>query len=131
MKFILLLMFSLISLGIEAKDGLVTQFTITKTNKISEETETRQSYNRAVLVEFNETNSFDFKDLYTFKITTRTDNFKDVNLLITLKDLSSGKPYFIGVQSTDLTVGDAESFKFERSGVIYNVDIDTSYGKLP
>ena len=124
-------MFSLITLGIEAKDGLVTQFTITKIIKISAESETRQIYNRAVLVDFNETNSFDFKDLYTFKITTRTDNFKDVNVLISLKDLSSGKPYFIGVQSTDLTVGDAKSFKFEHSSVIYNVDIDTSYGKLP
>ena len=131
MKYITAIVFSFLSLNAIAEDGLVTQFVITKTVKISEESETRQTYNNAVLVNFNDVHSIDFKDQYTFKITTRTDDFKKVNVLINLKDISTGKPYYIGGHATDLTVGDSTSFKFSNNKTTYSVELDTSYGKLP
>ncbi|MGJ8694612.1 MAG: hypothetical protein ACSHW0_19315 [Thalassotalea sp.] len=133
MKYITAIVFSFLSLNAVAEDGLVTQFVITKTIKISEESETRKIYNSAVLVNFNEVNTIDFKDQYTFKITTRSDDFKKVNVLINLKDISTGKPYYVGGHAMDLTVGDSTSFKLNPSNtnITYSVELDTSYGKLP
>ncbi|MGJ8694626.1 MAG: hypothetical protein ACSHW0_19385 [Thalassotalea sp.] len=133
MKYITAIVFSFLSLNAVAEDGLVTQFVITKTIKISEESETRKIYNSAVLVNFNEVNTIDFKDQYTFKITTRSDDFKKVNVLINLKDISTGKPYYVGGHAMDLTVGDSTSFKLTPSNtnITYSVELDTSYGKLP
>jgi hypothetical protein len=128
MKYIIAIVFSFLALNATAEDGLVTQFVITKTIDGSNE---RQSYNNAVLVNFNDVHSFDFKDLYTLKITTRTDDFKKVNVLINLKDISTGKPYYVGGHATDLTVGDSTSFKLSNNKTTYSVELDTSYGKLP
>ena len=133
MKYITAIVFSFLSLNVIAEDGLVTQFVITKTIKISEESETRQIYNNAVLVNFNDVHSIDFKGQYTFKITTRTDDFKKVNVLINLKDISTGKPYYVGGHAMDLTVGDSTSFELNlnNTNTTYSVELDTSYGKLP
>jgi hypothetical protein len=128
MKYIIAIIFSVFALSASAEDGLVTQFVITK---VVEGSNTQQSYNNAVLVNFNDVHSFDFNGLYSLKLTTRTEDFKKVNVLINLKDLSTGKPYYIGGHATDLTVGDSTSFKLNRDGSTYTVDIDTSFGKLP
>ena len=128
MKSIIATIFSIFALSATAEDGLVTQFVITK---VVEGSNTQQSYNNAVLVNFNDVHTFDFNGLYSLKLTTRTEDFRKVNVLINLKDLSTGKPYYIGGHATDLTVGDSISFKLNRDGTTYTVDIDTSYGKLP
>jgi hypothetical protein len=128
MKFIIAIIFSVFSLSASAEDGLITQFVITK---VVDGSNTKHSYNNAVLVNFNDVHSFDFKGLYSLKLTTRTEDFKKVNVLINLKDLSTGKPYYVGGRATDLTVGDSTNFNFNRDGITYTVDIDTSYGKLP
>jgi hypothetical protein len=128
MKYIIAIIFSVFALSASAEDGLVTQFVITK---VVEGSNTQQSYNNAVLVNFNDVHSFDFNGLYSLKLTTRTEDFKKVNVLINLKDLSTGKPYYIGGHATDLTVGDSTSLKLNRDGRTYTVDIDTSFGKVP
>jgi len=128
MKSIIAITFSIFALSASAEDGLVAQFVITK---VVEGSNTQQSYNNAVLVNFNDVHSFDFTGLYSLKLTTRTEDFKKVNVLINLKDLSTGKPYYIGGHATDLAVGDSTSFILNRDGSTYTVDIDTSFGKLP
>jgi len=128
MKYIIAIIFSVLALNVSAEDGLITQFVITK---VAEGSNTQQTYNNAVLVNFNDVHSFDFNGLYSLKLTTRTEDFNKVNVLINLKDLSTGKPYYIGGHATDLTIGDSISFKLNRDGNNYTINIDTSFGKLP
>ena len=133
MRYVIVIIFSFLVLVAKAEDGLVTQFNITKITQVSENSATRQIYNNAVLVNFNDVHSFDFKDQYVFKITTRTDDFKEVNVVINLKDISTGKPYYVGGKAIDLIVGDSTKFKLKPSNtnLTYNVELDTSYGVLP
>jgi hypothetical protein len=111
-----------------AKDGLVAQLTF---NKSAEGSNRTQSYQNAVLVNFNDTHTFDFHSFYSVKITTRTEDFEHINLVLTFKDLSSGKPFYIGAKELDIVVGGSKNLSFQLDNTNYKVNIDTSYRKLP
>ena len=110
-----------------ADDGLVLQFTIEESN-ISPAP--NDSYTNAILMPFNNEVSADFPNLYQVKFKSSPLKDGRVNVLTTLKDLSDGKPYYVGAKDIDINVGERKSFKMERTGKTYTVTLDSSYGKL-
>ncbi len=128
MKTILIFLMLLVPSFVKSEDGLVVQFTI---EEQADGSNTQQTYTNALLMTLNETHSFDFENLYTIKFKSRTENRKSVNLVVSIKDLSEGKPYYIGAKSLNIEIGSASSFVLNRNKTSYKIDIDTSYGKLP
>lgn len=127
MKYIILLLLSLNSFATFAEDGLIIQFTIKESNIVNH---TKRSYTNAILMKFNETAKFEFKNLYNIKFTTHPTNDK-TNLVITLHDWMEGKPYYVGAKSVDFKVGSTIDIVLEKYGRKYKINLDTSYGKLP
>lgn len=64
-------------------------------------------------------------------MTNRVIEDGEVNIYFSLKDTSTGKPYNVGADARDFTIGQQESFEFINNGYIYTLSIDTSFGKLP
>ena len=54
-----------------------------------------------------------------------------VDLVFTLTDLSEGKAYYVGAAPVSIEIGKSDSLDFESNGRAYNIELDTSYGKLP
>lgn len=80
-----------------AEDGFVVSFTIEKT-----EENTMQSYANGVLMKFNESVRLDFENQYQIKIQSRPKDADSVYLTVTVKDQTSGKPYYVGVGAIEL-----------------------------
>ena len=53
---------------------------------------------------FNEEVSFDFADKYVFRINSRQSSSTRVNLVVTLKDIIDGKPYYVGAWPVDIVM---------------------------
>lgn len=118
-----------------ADDGLVVRFTITE--EVSGEKRPnvnhkslRTSYAKSVLISFNEQHSFELPD-YFLTVGNKTENNKDVTVSLTLKDIINDKPYYVGSDSVNLTVGKKHTMEFIANDIVYTLTVDTSYGKLP
>ncbi len=111
-----------------AEDGLTIQFTISKQ---AADSDRMQSYTNAILMRFDEEVSFDLSDLYVLKIRSSQIGNSRLSLLVTLKDVIDGKPYYVGASPVDVKIGDSTTIELERENVSYTLDLDTSYGTIP
>lgn len=111
-----------------AEEGLVIQFNIEEQAVGSASSE---QYINAILMRSNEIVTVDFHDLYSVKVQSTTADMKAVNLVITLKDIVDGKPFYVGAKSVDLVVGSTAEFSLQREGRNYKITLDTSFGTLP
>jgi len=127
MRIILALFSILICTVVVAEDGLSVQFTIEEKVLGSHSV---QSYTNSILMKFNESAKFEFKNIYNVKFTSRTLEEK-INLVVTLHDWIDGKPYYVGAKSIDIVVGSDFNFELEKYGRSYKLNIDTSFGILP
>ena len=112
----------------QAEDGLVVQFRI---SEHSADSSNRTSINSAVLMAFNEEVSFGIGGQYELKIESRKNGDERVSLLVSLKDIIDGKPYYVGARPADIKVGEQAELTLERFETNYTITLDTSYGKLP
>ena len=108
-------------------DGLVVQFTISESVPSDDKL---QTYTNAVLMKFEEEASFELADQYVLKIRSHMEASR-LDLLVTLQDVVEGKPYYIGASPVNLDIGGAAQVTFEENGRVYEISLDTSYGKLP
>ena len=128
MRILIGLILLIFSINIAAEDGVVIQFTIEATSYTGLD---RSKYTNAVLQKLNETAEYELHNLYKVKVASTNLDKKNVNLVITLQDLSDGKPYYVGAKSLDLTIGSSRTYEHENNGSHYKINVDTSYGKLP
>ncbi|BCO18978.1 hypothetical protein KUC3_18350 [Alteromonas sp. KC3] len=126
MKFLVL--FFLCCFAVNAEDDLFTRLVFEKQEIGSN---VLQSYNTGVLADFNSSNTLKISNLYQIVMTNRVIEDGEVNIYFSLKDTSTGKPYNVGADARDFTIGQQESFEFINNGYIYTLSIDTSFGKLP
>ena len=112
-----------------AEDGLVVHFTIKKT--FGTETKT---YTNTVLMRLSEVSTFTFPGLYEMRLDSRATHEGEENLVIALKDVSSGKPVYAGSGAATLRVGEHVTVplhQLHNAEARYQVFLDTSYGQLP
>lgn len=128
MKYLLVTAFLFISAPLFAQDTIVIQFTISETSAESPE---RTSYTNAVLMGLNEEVNLDLDERYVLKIRVNEKANFNANIVMTLKDVIEGKPYYVGAKSIDVAIGDQSSFEIEKYETLYSVSIDTSFGELP
>ncbi|MDJ0758291.1 MAG: hypothetical protein QNJ19_02790 [Woeseiaceae bacterium] len=110
------------------EDGLIIQF------KISEHaggSDSRSSINSSVLMRLSEEVSFEIGGQYVLKIESKRDGEERVSLLVSLKDIVDGKPYYVGAGSAALKIGEKTQLSLRNYETNYTIDLDTSYGKLP
>jgi len=118
----------LLSSYVAAEDGLVVQF------KISEQAigdSSRSSLNSSVLMRFSEEVSVEIGGQYVLKIESQKKGDDRVSLVVWLKDIMDGKPYYVGARPADLKIGEQTELEFENYETTYTISLDTSYGKLP
>ena len=111
-----------------AEDGLIVQF------KISEQaigSTSRSSLNSSVLMKLSEEVSFEIGNQYVLKIESRQNGDDRVSLVVSLKDIIDGKPYYVGARPADLKIGEKAELEIENYETTYTISLDTSYGKLP
>ncbi len=111
-----------------AEDGLFVQFAISEQAIGSS---TRTSLNSSVLMKFNEEVSFEIGDQYVLKIESRRNGAEAVSLLVSLKDIIDGKPYYVGASATELRVGEQAELSLENYDTNYTIRLDTAFGRLP
>ncbi|MCH9693153.1 MAG: hypothetical protein K0U72_01470 [Gammaproteobacteria bacterium] len=111
-----------------AEDGLTIQLIITEQ---ADGSDRKQSYTNAILMRLNEEVSFDFADKYVFKVASRQVSSTKVSLVVTLKDVIDGKPYYVGAHPVDLEIGDQTEFRLQNYETSYTLNLDTSFGKIP
>ncbi len=112
-----------------AEDGLVVHFTVKKL--AGNETST---VSNGVLMRLTETTTQTFPGQYEMRLDSKAGKDGEINLMVVLKDLSSGKPIYAGSAGTTLKVGGSQTLSFHQlssSAVTYDVFVDTAYGKLP
>ncbi len=112
-----------------AEDGLVVHFTIKKT--AGDETKT---YTNTVLMRLSEASTFTFPGMYEMRLDSRAMQGDQENLVIAIKDISSGKPVYAGDGATTLKVGASTTIplhQLQNAQARYEVFLDTSYGQLP
>ncbi|QCZ94677.1 hypothetical protein [Salinimonas iocasae] len=128
MRFLIILVALLVTTSIQAEDGLFTRLFF---EKLKTDSNVAQSYNTGFLAEFNSNNTVDIAELYNLHIINRKLEDGTVNIFISLKDISTGKPYNIGANAEDFVIGEQKSFSFENNGYHYSISIDTSLNALP
>ena len=111
-----------------AEDGLMVQFTISEQ---AHDSAARTSLNSSVLMKLNEEISFEIGGQYVLKIESRRHSDEMISLLVSLKDLIDGKPYYVGASATRLKVGENAELSLQNYDTSYIIKLDTSYGKLP
>jgi len=111
-----------------AEDGLNIQITIAEqangTNRL-------QTYTNAFLMRLNEEVSIDFSDKYVLKVSSRQIHDANLSLVVTLKDMIDGKPYYVGARPVEVEIGDIVEIELEKYDTTYKLNLDTSYGKIP
>ena len=112
-----------------AKQGLVVHFTIKKilANKTT-------TYTNGVLMKLTESSSFTFPGLYEMRLESRALAKDKENIVVTLKDISSGKPIYAGSNVATVKIGDMKTISLHElhgTQTQYEVTLDTSYGELP
>lgn len=118
-----------LSINAFAENGLVVHFTIKKTAG-SEVT----SYTNGALVRLTEASTLTFPGQYEMRLESRALSNNEENLVVTIKDLSSGKPVYAGSGAATVKVGKSVTLPFHQlaqSNASYEVFLDTSYGQLP
>ena len=111
-----------------AEDGLIVQFTISEQAIGSS---TRSSLNSSVLMKFNEEVSFEIGGQYALKIESRRNGAEAVSLLVSLKDIIDGKPYYVGARAAELKIGEQAELNLENYDTNYTIRLDTAFGQLP
>ncbi|MDJ0656140.1 MAG: hypothetical protein QNJ40_18400 [Xanthomonadales bacterium] len=109
-----------------AEDGLVVRFTVEKT-----EENAMRSYSNGVLMKFNETVRLDFENQYQIKVQSLAKDKGIVHLTVTVKDQTSGKPYYVGVASVEIEIGQEKTVELKQGMPSYAITLDTAYGVLP
>ena len=111
-----------------AEDGLAIQVTISEQANGSNRT---QSYTNAILMRFDEEVSFEFSELYVFKVQSRSNGDRSLSLIVTLKDIIDGKPYYVGAQPLEVEIGESKVIEFQNYDTTYKLNLDTSFGTIP
>jgi len=111
-----------------AEDGLVIQFNIEEKSISSTAT---SKYINAGLMRLDETATFHFVNQYEIKVDSTRVSEGRVRLVITLKDLSEGKSYYVGAKPVELSVGESASLSFATTDSSYSLILDTAFGKIP
>lgn len=112
-----------------SEEGLVVRFTIKKTA-----VELTKTYTSGVLVRMGEAASLTIPNEYEMRLESSPEGNDQVNLVISLKDLSSGRPVYAGSGATTLKVGDSTTLALHQLAQApwkYAVFLDTAYGQLP
>jgi hypothetical protein len=112
-----------------SEEGLVVRFTIKKTAG-----EVTKTYTSGVLVQMREAASLSIPNEYDMRLESRPGGSDQVNLIISLKDLSSGRPVYAGSGVTTLKVGESTTLEIqqlEQAPAKYEAFLDTAYGQLP
>jgi hypothetical protein len=112
-----------------AENGLAVHFTIKKS--AGNETST---YTNGLLMRLTEASTMTFPEQYEMRIESRAVNDGKVDLVVTLKDLSSGKSVYAGSGATTLKVGASQTVslhQLQSAQASYEIFMDTAYGKLP
>lgn len=110
-------------------EGLVVHFTVKQSD-----VNVTSTYANGLLMRLTEVSTQTFPGLYEMHVDSRTLNDGEVKLVVTLKDLSSGKPAYAGSAGTTLKVGASQTLSFHQLAEAkerYEVYVDTSYGQLP
>ncbi|HTQ99938.1 MAG TPA: hypothetical protein VMH83_08105 [Candidatus Acidoferrum sp.] len=112
-----------------AEDGLVVHFTIKKTveGKVN-------TYSNGVLLRLTEASTITSPQGYEMRLESKAVDGDAVNLVVTLKDLSSNKPIYAGSGAVKLKVATSATVplhQLEQAQSAYEVFLDTSYGQLP
>ncbi len=111
-----------------AEDGLVIQLTISEQ---AEGANDKRDFTTSVLMKFDEEVSIDLSDWYVLKVRSRPNGEQTVDLLVTLKDIVEGKPYYVGADAVTLKIGESTDMSFNNYQTEYSISLDTSFGKLP
>jgi hypothetical protein len=111
-----------------AEEGLVVHFTIKKSagNAVS-------TYTNGILQRLSESTTTTFGE-YEMRTESHVVGKDQENIVVTLKDLSSGKPIYVGSGAVTLQVGKSETIALHQlaeSKFKYELFVDTSYGALP
>jgi len=112
-----------------AQDGIVVHFIVSKFS-----TEKSSTYANGVLMRQTDEATLTFPTQYEVRIESRELEKGTVNLMLTLKDLSTGKPIYAGSRATKLKIGESRLISLdatESQVTRYKVFVDTAYGKLP
>ncbi len=112
-----------------AEDGLVVHFTIKKTAP-----HTVNTYANGVLLRLTENSTQSFPGQHEVRLESRAIGNGEVNLVVTLKDLSGRLPLYAGSGAAMLKVGSSVDIPLHQlAGAAnrYEVAVDTSYGPLP
>ena len=128
MKRIISLILLALSTIVAAEDGLVIQLTIDE--KTSDGSE-KSRYINALLLSYPGTSVSKFPGQYEVKFQIDSPENDKFELVFTLKDISSGRPYYVGAVPVSVKSGESRAIHFERDNRVYNLVMDTSYGKLP
>ena len=107
LKTIVFLVLALVCVSAQANDGLVMHFTITKTAGNSVTT-----YTNGVLMRLTEAATFTFPNQYQVLLEARAAGDGAENLMVTVKDLSSGKPIYAGSGAANVQVGKSATISF-------------------
>lgn len=129
MKPSLILLGLLASTTALAEDGLAIHFTIKKTVGSSVST-----YSDGVLMRTTEASSFEFPKRYALTLESRATDHNEVNIVATLKDLSSGKAVYAGSNAVSLKVGASANLRLhqvDQALAKYEIRFDTAYAPLP
>lgn len=128
-KSIAFLGLALVCASAQAEDGLVVHFTIVKTAGGAVTT-----YTNGALMRLTESSAFTFPGQYQVLLEARAAGGGVEDLVVTVKDLSSGKPVYAGSGAASVQVGKSATIPFHQlahAAARYKVVVDTSYGRLP
>lgn len=128
MRIVILIVFAFIGSIGQAEDGLNIQVTIAEQANGSNRL---QTYTNAFLMRLNEEVSIDFSDKYVLKVSSRQIHDANLSLVVTLKDMIDGKPYYVGARPVEIKIGDIVEIELENYDTTYTLNLDTSYGKIP
>lgn len=112
-----------------AQDGLAVHFIVSKFSA-----EKQSSYANGVLMRQTDEATLKFPAQYEMRIESREIEDGTVNLMVTLKDLSAGKPIYAGSGAAKLKIGESRLIPLdatESQVARYTIFVDTAYGKLP
>lgn len=128
MKRITPIILLVLSATVAAEDGLVIQLTINEETLDGSE---KSRYINALLLSYPGTSISEFPGQYEVKFQVEPPENDMFDLVFTLKDTSSGDPCYVGAAPVSVEVGESRTVNLERNNRIYNIVLDTSYGKLP
>lgn len=129
MKYLSLLALFIVSHFAMAEQGLVVGFSIEEYITDSQDTTSSTSN---ILMGLNETVSIEVEGDYVVTMTSKQLQAENIQLTVSLSDLSNGAPNVVDKDRTlKLVVGQTTRYKLAQAEHVYQVSIDTVYGELP